>query len=171
MTSMGKIPKYYHASPVRIGDGQIITPSGDFPLGNCCKVEKILNAAKPEGCLSRKDSVYASTESDFTNMNHGLRSKMGFVHIVEFHEPPCQRDNQWVGELQKRCKATCGTDTAAPCHEHKNLCDQQLAQKYWSGEFTDSPNVEFVGESAQVVGATSKQPQQITQGNNFDAWL
>jgi hypothetical protein len=143
-------PKTYFHIAERSAKGDVMQGRNERPLAaKEPLVEEILESRRPSLCLDRGDCVYMREEREFSTV--GVPFDEGYVHEVEPIGKVDKRDNKWIGVLQLR--------------HHKNerlrknrchpLSDDDLADKYWSGEASDKPSWEWVAKHAKVIDVDS----------------
>jgi len=148
--------EYYHMPPVKLLIGETLRAKAATHLDP--KVEGILNTRKPAASFARSDAVYLSETTDVSK--HGLTYNFGYLHIVKPVGGVQHRDSRWIGELQLRHHSNC--DMRKFCDNSlATLTDEELADKYWAGTASTTPNWETVVESAVVVGLVSDDPIPI----------
>lgn len=147
--------------------GDIITRSGPPPLDkDYAGVEAILERRRPPECLSRSESVNMREDRDFSLM--GIDTiEQGYVHQLEPLGPVEARDVEWIGALQRRYpKRTLNLKDKYP-----GVSDDELAERYWSGELSASPSIEFAAKEAIVVSVEDElspvRPSKWADAPNF----
>jgi hypothetical protein len=136
--------------------GHIFGPTGVFPLGaETPEVEECLERNRPAHCLRRDNCVYMREDRDFSRM--GLSYAEGYVHQINPIGPVEQRDVTWIGYLQlllnrnPRIRAVSEEQRMA----RHGLTNDELAQRYWQGMVSSTPNLEQVTSQAEVVEVDS----------------
>lgn len=118
----------------------------DYPT-----VEAILERRRPEGCVSRRNSVNMREDRDFRTM--GIEGfEHGYVHQLEPTKPVEVRDVVWIGALQARYPK----NNLPLRDQYPGVSDDELADRYWRGELSASPSTECVTEEAIVISVEDK---------------
>ena len=129
---------YYRIAEKKHERGAIMKGSGKRPLAETePHVETILEKQRPADCPDRGDCVYMLEECDFRTA--GVPFDQGYVHTVEPLGKIDKRDLAWIGVIQRRYHK----DSRLRKNQYSDLSDEQVADKYWSGEASDKPSWEW----------------------------
>jgi hypothetical protein len=140
------MPQYYRIAERKYAKGHVCRGVGKSPLQDRFPaVEKILEARRPKDKCSRADSVYLNDNKDFSKV--GVTYQQGYIHTVEPKGENDRRDMVWTGILQKRYIK----DDRFRKDVRPDLTDDQVADKWWSGEGSETPEWEWVTKEATVV--------------------
>lgn len=142
-----KVKTYNRIEKIRRELGSIITRRGTPPLEeDFPTVESILEKRRPNGCLSRSESVNMREGRDFSRM--GIDTfENGYVHQIEALSAVEKRDVAWIGALQGRYPK----GNLKHTEKYKNLSDDQIADRYWDGALSENPSWEYATAKAKVV--------------------
>jgi hypothetical protein len=136
---MGKKP-YYRIAEDKYAKGHVFRGSGKRPLQDRFPdVEDILERRRTRGKDDGGNSVYLREDRDFDNV--GVNYGEGYIHTVE------RRDLVWTGILQKRYIK----DKRFRKNLRLDLTDDEIADKWWAGEGSETPDWEWVAPQATVV--------------------
>lgn len=126
--------------------GHVFGGSGKRPLQDRFPdVENILERRRPTGKRDRGHSVYLRGERDFDKV--GVNYGKGYIHTVSPVGEAERRDLVWTGILQKRYIK----DERFRKKLRPDLTDDQIADKWWAGEGSETPDWEWVAPQATVV--------------------
>ena len=99
-------------------------------------------------------------ECDFRTA--GVPFDQGYVHTVEPLGKIDKRDLAWIGVIQRRYHK----DSRLRKNQYSDLSDEQVADKYWSGEASDKPSWEWVTKEAKVI-AVDNETSQVRPNSPF----
>lgn len=161
---------YYHMSQQIIPIGAMLRGKGK-PIVDPA-VEDILETRRPDNLIARPEASFASETDDVSK--HGLKYDSGYLHVVKLIGSTQRHDSKWVGELQTRhhpnpmMRKFCAAELA-------HLSDEEIADKYWAGEPSPSPNWEVAAEAIEVVSqptaATVVRPDSMAEAlKKVGAW-
>jgi hypothetical protein len=142
------LPKtqYYRVAENRHAKGHVFKGSGKRPLQDRFPhVEEIFERRRPKDKDDRGHSVYLKDDKDFSKV--GVTYDEGYLHTVDPVGEVEQRDLVWTGILQKRYIK----DSRFQKNLRPDLSDDQVADKWWAGEGSETPNWEWVTKEAVVV--------------------
>lgn len=155
--------KFYRMSQRKLLVGEVFKPTGWMHVGP--RIESLLEAQLPHGKISRSKAVFVSPNPEVSKM--GLTYGQGYLHVVKPIGSVEKRDNNFIGELQKR-HSTIDAIRAMADPRLQTLTDDQIAQKYGAGEASPEPNWEFLCSGAEVVEVDDalhvvRKPSRLTQ--------
>lgn len=137
---------YYRIAETKHAKNHVFSGCGNGPLQDTFPdVEHILEKHRPAGKDDRGNSVYLREDKDFSKT--GVPYNEGYIHTVHPIGEPEQRDLVWTGILQLRYI----TDEHIRKDLRPDLTDDQIADKWWSGEGSETPHWEWVAKKAAVV--------------------
>jgi hypothetical protein len=141
---------YYRIAKKKYAKNEIMRGRGRRPLGDKEPlVEQILARRRPADCPDRGDSVYMRVEREFSTV--GVTYDEGYVHEVEPIGKVDKRDLAWIGAIQMRYHK----NQRLRKNEYPELSDDEIADRYWSGEASDKPLWEWVAKKAKVINVDS----------------
>ena len=143
----------YHMSQNRHAVGDVLHGNGKPKVDPI--VEDYLEQKRPKTCLSRLNAVFTVAVPDFTRL--GL--EFGFIYCVDVAGPEQIHDTYWLGRIQtlrisdKRRKIIPFLRSKwEPAHL------DPLCEKYWSGERSEQPFLEYLTTEATVIAILSSDP-------------
>ena len=143
--------QYYRIAKDRHSKGHVFSGSGLRPLQDRFpKVEDILERCRPKGKEDRGNSVYLKENKDFSKV--GVTYGEGYIHTVDPVGEVERRDLVWTGILQKRYIK----DERFQKDLRPDLTDDQVADKWWAGQASETPDWEWVASGATVVEVDDK---------------
>jgi hypothetical protein len=141
---------YYRIAEKKCAKDDIMKGPGKRPLADKEPlVETILEGRRPADCPDRGDSVYMREEREFSTV--GVPFDEGYVHTVEPIGKVDKRDLAWIGVIQRRHHK----NQRLRKNEYPTLSDNDVADRYWSGEASDKPLWEWVAKEAKAVDVDS----------------
>lgn len=159
--------QYYRVAKDMHPLGHVFEGGGAAPLSErFSEVEEILERRRPQEKVHRGASVFFKADKDFEQV--GLNYSEGYIHTVAPIDRPERRDLTWTGILQLRSFK----DERFRKDLRPDLTDDEVADKWWAGEMSATPNWEWVAERVIVVSVDLK-PIRLTQKGSllgaFDA--
>jgi hypothetical protein len=137
---------FYRISNDKYPKGYVFRGSGKRPLQDRFpEVEDILEGRRPKDKDDRGNSVYLREDKDFSKV--GVTYGEGYIHTVDPVGRVERRDLVWTGILQKRYIQ----DERFRKDLRPDLSDDQVADKWWAGEGSETPDWEWVAPQATVV--------------------
>jgi hypothetical protein len=141
---------YFRIAEKKYAKGDIMKGRGKRPLADEEPlVETILDSRRPPECPDRGDCVYMRVEREFGRV--GVTFDKGYVHKIEPIGKIDKRDLTWIGVLQSRHHK----NERLRKNEYSSLTDNDIADKYWSGEGSDKASWEWVAKEAKVLDVDS----------------
>jgi hypothetical protein len=138
--------QYYHIAKNKHTNGHVFKGSGKRPLQDRCPdVEDILERRRPKGKDGRGNSVYLREHKEFSKV--GVTYGEGYIHTVDLSGDVERRDLVWTGILQTRYIK----DKRFRNDLRQDLTDDQVADKWWAGDASETPDWEWVAREATVV--------------------
>ena len=138
--------QYYRIAKDKYSKGHVFRGSGTRPLQDRFpEVEDILERRRPNGKYDRGNSVYIKEDKDFSKV--GVPYGKGYIHAVDPVGKVERRDLVWTGILQQRYFK----DERFRKNPLPDLTDDQVADKWWAGEGSETPDWEWVAPEATVV--------------------
>lgn len=120
------------------------------------RIEKELEARRPEKAFSRRDAVYSLDHTDFTVC--GVVNP-GYIYRVEPCADPQRWDFSWIGEMQKallklKYPEFAGMTKYPTWNAHLIA---ECCSRYWLGSATETPGWEFLAPSYTVVEVVARK--------------
>ena len=138
--------QYYRIAKDKHAKGHVFRGSGKRPLQDRFpNVEDILERRRPKSKDDRGNIVYLRMDKDFSKV--GVIYGEGYIHTVDPVGEVERRDLVWPGILQKRYIE----DKRFRENLRPDLTDDQVADKWWAGEGSETPSWEWVAPQAKVV--------------------
>jgi hypothetical protein len=127
-------------------------------------IETLLEENRPADRLSRSEATFVSASQDVSKM--GLPYREGYLHVVEPVGKFEQRDTAWLGELQKRRPVNQTHASLIKDARLGHLSDEEIAEKYNTGEPTAKPEWEYLTSEAIVLKVDEK-PRPVRPNSPF----
>jgi hypothetical protein len=138
--------QYYRIAKDKHPKGHVFRGGGERPLQDRFPdVEDILERRRPTDKDDRGKSVYLRGDRDFDRV--GVTYGEGYIHAVDPVGDVERRDLVWTGILQRRYIQ----DERFRKKLRPHLTDDQIADKWWAGEGSETPDWEYVAPEATVV--------------------